>query len=1002
MYFIHNEINNSKFDILEKSFLCFENNKNIYDKYEEYLYNKLANFLFSLTNNIETHFNMLDEVYKNKIELIEKKLYFSGYNVNKIAVLLFEKFYNKNKDKAFDNYINFIENYIYENHEWYYLDFSIYYSEEKTNIKNCFFNSAIKFLENVSITLKDYHSVLEEKDMCKFDENILKQTDLDMFYYFLKKSKFSEYFVNRFYNDKQIDKIFNLLKTIIKFYDYNTYYINYEKENPIFKLLKLNNEFINAVLFLSKDKKLNIFYLKHFEYFHIGFINLVEILVDHQSDLNTKVLTDELIKIFFQHFYRLDKKNEFYKKFFFTLNIIIDKYYKFHISKSQHHIFYYQYLLNKFFYYLKTIEIEIEKYKKIFLFDFIFDELIKLQMEINNIYSYFLLNQYFKLATNFDISINNNLKEKIIDNIKILLGQYELFVDFNFIEKIDFSTFYDEKYKNIWLNIIDIQFKKENWEKIIKERYKKQIITSKDKREPKAQIKLYFKILTDIFEKNRDLEIEEKIIELAKIFGLDVEFGIFEDSFWNKDYFYEKFLKILNLFDEKSFETFLINLEMKNEIHKIVKLYNYTYSTKRKNKILNSIKKLLMLPINSNIKHFNYNARNIIETIEILLNNELFDIADKILNIIRIENEELNYLKCKKQVLETYLFHKNFDKLNEIKYIKDDRNKGIESFYNKCEKYKTLIRALIFFDKEPEKTANILSSEINSTIFYKKLFFVNLINAHLKLFIQNKNKFYETKLSNSIKTYEKYLREQNLNKDIFDYKTLLFSYIELDDYINANLIIGNLPEYYLTDFEIINLKYHFLKKFSSEIKAVEFVDIYKKYMTEEEIKIIEKEKLKALFEYRKKVREKLSKTLKFQFAISFAGKYREHMSILFKELRKLGYEIFFDDIYTSQMLGENLIEYLTNIFKKESEYVVIFVSKEYKEKFYTNEVEKKAILNKEYFQDCIIQIKFDDTNLEEIPSDNFYIDLRNKNIEKVDWKSIAIKLDKKYKGEIDV
>ena len=702
-----------------------------------------------------------------------------------------------------------------------------------------------------------------------------------------------------------------------------------------------------------------------------------------------KFLVNQLVEVFFKHFYNLTSKEQFHKVIFTTLNglIIKNNDLKFEV-------------IDKIFGQLEIIEIYKEAYIKEFLFSYIFSDIVKLQLKFNTIESYFLLSKYFKLANKLDIKVNNCLQISVLCKIENLLNEDNLFLDFNFIEKIDFSLFYNPLYKDKLLNLLNIDEKKQTWQEIQAQRKKKRIISSSDKQEPKNQIKLYFKILSDVFVKTYDKDIQDKIIGLAKHFGLDVEFGIFEDFIFDRDFFYEKFLKILNLFNEKFFDTFLYELQIKNEIFKLIKLYNYTYSLKRKEKILNTIKRLEKFNFDFWEK-FSRSKKNVIEAIELLISNQLFELANKILDFIDFCNKEIEYLKCEKEILDLFFDNKNkdekFRKLHQIKYPQDDRNKGIESLYNKCEEYKTLIKALMFFD-EPEKTAIILENEISKVFNYKKLYFVNLIESRIKIFIKDKNNLNYIKLKNITDEYNNFLIINKLNKELFDYKALLSAYIELNDYINAYLIIDKLPNYYLRDFEMTVLKYNFLKKFESEIKAAKFLNNQKEFLTDEEIKKVEEAKLDDLFNYRKKIREHLRKTLEYHFAISFAGEYRPYMQILEKELRKLGYKVFLDCIYENEMLGEDLIEYLTNVFKYKAEYVVIFVSSEYKAKFYTNDVERPAIIDRKYFQDCIILLQFDDTKLNGIPDSIFYLDLKDKKLEEIDWKEIANKLKEKYES----
>ena len=70
----------------------------------------------------------------------------------------------------------------------------------------------------------------------------------------------------------------------------------------------------------------------------------------------------------------------------------------------------------------------------------------------------------------------------------------------------------------------------------------------------------------------------------------------------------------------------------------------------------------------------------------------------------------------------------------------------------------------------------------------------------------------------------------------------------------------------------------------------------------------------------------------FDVAISFAGEDRGIANQLAQLLKASGLLIFYDDDERSQLLGENLFEYLIEIYKNQASYCVILVSKDYVKK----------------------------------------------------------------------
>jgi hypothetical protein len=80
----------------------------------------------------------------------------------------------------------------------------------------------------------------------------------------------------------------------------------------------------------------------------------------------------------------------------------------------------------------------------------------------------------------------------------------------------------------------------------------------------------------------------------------------------------------------------------------------------------------------------------------------------------------------------------------------------------------------------------------------------------------------------------------------------------------------------------------------------------------------------------------------FDVAISFAGTERQYAEALAQVLREAGYDVFYDDFYAAQLWGKNLYEFFHEIYSKRSRYCVIFVSKEYGERVWTNHERQSA------------------------------------------------------------
>lgn len=120
--------------------------------------------------------------------------------------------------------------------------------------------------------------------------------------------------------------------------------------------------------------------------------------------------------------------------------------------------------------------------------------------------------------------------------------------------------------------------------------------------------------------------------------------------------------------------------------------------------------------------------------------------------------------------------------------------------------------------------------------------------------------------------------------------------------------------------------------------------------------------------------------LKFKVALSFPGEKRDYAKkvseILSKELGE--HKVFYDNFYQSQLARPNLDILLQNIYRNQSELIVIFLCKEYAQKEWCG-LEWRAIRDiiKSKQDDQLMFVRFDDAPIDGVFSIDGYIDANN-------------------------
>lgn len=121
---------------------------------------------------------------------------------------------------------------------------------------------------------------------------------------------------------------------------------------------------------------------------------------------------------------------------------------------------------------------------------------------------------------------------------------------------------------------------------------------------------------------------------------------------------------------------------------------------------------------------------------------------------------------------------------------------------------------------------------------------------------------------------------------------------------------------------------------------------------------------------------------KYDIAISFAGEDRHIVEPYANVLKSRGVRVFFDKYEQHELWGEDLYEYLNNVYKNKARYCVLFISSHYARKRWTSHERKSAQArafreNEPY----ILPVRIDDTELPGINETINYIDLRQTRLE---------------------
>jgi hypothetical protein len=129
----------------------------------------------------------------------------------------------------------------------------------------------------------------------------------------------------------------------------------------------------------------------------------------------------------------------------------------------------------------------------------------------------------------------------------------------------------------------------------------------------------------------------------------------------------------------------------------------------------------------------------------------------------------------------------------------------------------------------------------------------------------------------------------------------------------------------------------------------------------------------------------------YDVCLSFAGEQREYVRQVSEHLRAKGIRVFFDENEKAQLWGKDLYAHFDEIYRHLARYCVLFASKEYAKKVWTNHERRSAQARAlEEHAEYLLPARFDDTPIPGLPDTIGSIDLT-----KTSPKELADLIDQK-------
>lgn len=116
----------------------------------------------------------------------------------------------------------------------------------------------------------------------------------------------------------------------------------------------------------------------------------------------------------------------------------------------------------------------------------------------------------------------------------------------------------------------------------------------------------------------------------------------------------------------------------------------------------------------------------------------------------------------------------------------------------------------------------------------------------------------------------------------------------------------------------------------------------------------------------------------YDVCLSFAGEDRPYVDKVARALQAAGVRTFYDEFEKVRLWGKDLYSHLHDIYQNQASYCVVFISKFYAEKAWTDHERRSAqarsLTSKSEY---ILPVRFDDTPIPGIPETVGYLSLKN-------------------------
>jgi len=133
-----------------------------------------------------------------------------------------------------------------------------------------------------------------------------------------------------------------------------------------------------------------------------------------------------------------------------------------------------------------------------------------------------------------------------------------------------------------------------------------------------------------------------------------------------------------------------------------------------------------------------------------------------------------------------------------------------------------------------------------------------------------------------------------------------------------------------------------------------------------------------LYRAKKMSNKGLSQSYIYEIVLSFAGEDRDYVEKVADFLKEHQVKLFYDKYEEVTLWGKDLSELLDKIYRGSARYCIIFISKSYADKIWTNHERKSALARAlEEKEEYILPARFDDTELPGIRPTLGYINLKN-------------------------